>query len=219
MLRKLDGHVERLVTSLAPLGLRSDNTIFVFVADHGDGLNHPSERHGIGHGNYLYESTVHVPWILAGKGVPAGVRVGGTSAQVDLVPTLVELAELDASYRGPGLSLVPILRAPDREAHRVAPGRTVFTDTWFHKSNRAAVYRDDRMCQKNFGVPDARFPDGCFEQARDPKLEHALVDDELTRVLVDWRAARMAEFEARGTARAELQPEIIRELKALGYID
>ncbi len=180
MLKKLDGHLERLIGGLEAFGLTRANTLFVFVGDHGDGLNFPSERHGIGHGNYLYPSTVHVPWIVAGKDVPAGRTVGGTSAQVDIVPTLMELAHLGGAYAGPGISLVPLYLAPNQLAQRVQPSRTVFTDTWFHTSNRAAIYREDRMCQKNFGVPDERFPDGCFDWKRDPKLErafeHAAVD-------------------------------------------
>jgi arylsulfatase A-like enzyme len=219
MLRKLDGHLERLLGGLEALGMTRANTVFVFVADHGDGLNYPSERHGVGHGNYLYASTVHVPWILAGKDVPAGVHVGGTTAQVDIAPTLIELAQLDDSYRGPGLSLVPLYKAEDPVAQRVQPGRSVFADTWFHKSNRAAIYRDDRMCQKNFGEPHEKFPDACFDQSRDPKLERPFDDPELTEALIAWRAERMAEFEARGTSRADLQPEILRELRALGYVD
>jgi len=219
MLHKLDGHVERLIGGLEGFGITRANTVFVFVGDHGDGLNYPSEAHGIGHGNYLYASTVHVPWILSGKDVPAGVKVAGTSAQVDIVPTLIELAHLEDSYRGPGVSLVPLYQAPDKLARHVEPSRQVFADTWFHKSNRAAIYREDRMCQKNFGLPDEKFPDGCFDQASDPKLEHVYDDPSLTQDLVAWRAARMAEFEARGTSQAELQPEIVRELRALGYVE
>jgi arylsulfatase A-like enzyme len=219
MLKKLDGHLERLVGGLEAFGMTRANTVFVFVGDHGDGLNFPSDRHGIGHGNYLYSSTVHVPWILSGKGVPAGVKVGGVSAQVDIAPTLIELAHLEDSYRGPGLSLVPLYTAPNHLAQRVQPSRAVFTDTWFHKSNRAAIYREDRMCQKNFGEPDERFPDACFDRSSDPKLERPFDDAALTAELLAWRAARTAEFEARGTMQAELQPEIIRELRALGYVD
>jgi arylsulfatase A-like enzyme len=219
MLNKLDGHIERLIGGLEAFGVTRANTVFVFVGDHGDGLNYPSERHGIGHGNYLYASTVHVPFILSGKDVPAGVKVAGTSAQVDIVPTLIELAHLEDSYRGPGQSLVPLYQAPDPLAQRVESSRQVFADTWFHTSNRAAVYREDRMCQKNFGEPDEKFPDGCFDQSSDPKLEHVYADPALTGDLVAWRAARMAEFEARGTSQAELQPEIVRELRALGYVE
>ena len=219
MLKKLDGHLERLVGGLEPFGMTRANTVFVFVGDHGDGLDYPSERHGIGHGNYLHGSTVHVPWILAGKDVPAGVQVAGLSAQVDIAPTLIELAHLDDSYSGPGLSLVPLYTAEDQLARRVQPSRSVFADTWFHKSNRAAIYRENRMCQKNFGEPHEKFLDACFDESKDPKLERPFDDPELTKELIAWRAARMAEFEARGTTQAELQPEILRELRALGYVD
>jgi arylsulfatase A-like enzyme len=220
MLKKLDGHVERLVAGLEQLGITNANTIFVFVGDHGDGLNLPSDRHGVDRGNYLYASAVHVPWILAGTGVPAGVRVGGNSAQVDIVPTLLEVARVDgSSYNGPGLSLVPQYTATNHLAQRVQPSRTVFSDTWFHKANRAAIYRESLVCQKNFGAPDDRFPDGCFDQVRDPKLEHLFENPALTDALVSWRAARMVEFEAHVGSEAALEPEILRELKALGYVE
>ena len=219
MLVKLDGHLERLVGGLETLGMTRANTVFMFVADHGHGLNHPSRRHGKGHGNYVTETAVHIPWILAGKDIPAGVQVAGLSAQVDMTPTLIELARLADTYEGPGRSLVSLYTATDPLARRVEPGRSVFVDTWFHKSNRAAIYIEDRMCQKNFGVPDEKFPDACFNRSDDPKLERPFEDPALTKELVAWRDARMVEFAARASTEVDLPPEMLRELRALGYVD
>jgi arylsulfatase A-like enzyme len=44
----------------------------VFTSDHGDGF----DEHGLmSHGNSLYTEIIHVPLIMAGPGIPAGVTV------------------------------------------------------------------------------------------------------------------------------------------------
>jgi arylsulfatase A-like enzyme len=221
MLRRLDGHVEALFSGLQEQGVERKDLVFVFVGDHGDGLYYPGPQHGIGHGNFLYDSTVGVPWIVWGLDLRPNTRVGGASAQVDLVPTLLDLLGIDGSgYRGPGLDLAPAIRAQNRAARRVDPGRRVFTDTWFRASNRAAIYTRTAMCQKNFGKPDDDFPDGCFDRAQDPAMKVPGHDDALTEELVAWRALRFSAFQERGDkAEADLAPDLVRQLKALGYVE
>src|SRR5262249_18318023 len=97
-----------------------DRTVVVFTSDNGglsirEGPNTPSTnnfplREGKG---YLYEGGIRVPWIVAG---PVVAKPGTTCdvpiCSIDLLPTLLELAEVPAP-RGvelDGVSLVPLLR-------------------------------------------------------------------------------------------------------------
>ena len=48
---------------------RMRNGIVAFTADHGESLGDHGEQ---SHGLFIYESTLHVPWVMAGPGVPAG---------------------------------------------------------------------------------------------------------------------------------------------------
>jgi choline-sulfatase len=62
------------------------------VADHGEGLGDHGESQ---HGDLLYQSTMHVPLVLAGPGVQAGVSDDPVSTR-RIFPTLLDWAGLDA---------------------------------------------------------------------------------------------------------------------------
>ena len=84
-----DSHIKRLLDRIDKLGMR-DNTLVALVSDHGEGLG----EHGfVGHGRWLFESTVHVPWImrLPGKITPGRV-VAQSVSTLDLAPTILDLA-------------------------------------------------------------------------------------------------------------------------------
>ena len=70
---------------------RDRDTVIAFTADHGEGLG----DHGEGtHGVLAYDSTLHVPLVLAGRGVPRGARSRVLARHVDVVPALLDLAGL-----------------------------------------------------------------------------------------------------------------------------
>ncbi len=117
----MDAQVGRLLDALERLEL-ADNTIVVFVSDHGYHLGH----HGLWQKGDLFEGSVRVPLVVA---APEGLQKGsGTEALVELVdlyPTLVDLAGLSAPEHLKGSSLRPILEDTDR------PGRVAaFTVGW-----------------------------------------------------------------------------------------
>src|SRR5262249_20152965 len=68
------------------------------------------------HGVFLYESTLHVPLILALPGpLPRGRRVATPVRTIDLMPTLLRLLDLPAPDELQGTSLLPLTsrRPPD----------------------------------------------------------------------------------------------------------
>ncbi len=74
----------------------------VVVADHGEGLGDHGEQQ---HGNLLYQSTMHVPLLLIGPGVPAGTAEAPVSTR-RVFHTILDWAGLDATHS---------LRKPDTE--------------------------------------------------------------------------------------------------------
>ncbi len=85
----VDFHLKRLVNHLKRIEL-FDHTVFGVTSDHGEGFR---EHEFYGHGSSLpYQELVHVPLILAGGGLPKGVRVSESASMIDLYPTLLELA-------------------------------------------------------------------------------------------------------------------------------
>ena len=102
----MDACIQRLFNALEARGVM-DETIIVLNGDHGETLyDHECwfDHHGI------YDVTLHVPLIIRYPGrVPAGKRVSGYNQHKDLVPTLLELADIETDIKFDGKSLTPLI--------------------------------------------------------------------------------------------------------------
>jgi arylsulfatase A-like enzyme len=106
MLRLIDDQVKRFMDYLDDRGLR-ENTILVFVADHGDFVG---EYGLMRKGPEVPEALMRVPMIWAGPGI--GAREGAHAAHVSLVdvmPTLCEALGVPLPDGVQGRSLWPML--------------------------------------------------------------------------------------------------------------
>ena len=65
------------------------NTYVIITADHGEGFG---EHHTYSHGWNLYRELLHVPLLVAGPGIPAGVRVTEIARTRQIFATVLELA-------------------------------------------------------------------------------------------------------------------------------
>ncbi|MDP2311552.1 MAG: sulfatase-like hydrolase/transferase [Pseudomonadota bacterium] len=81
----VDDQIGRLVEAF-----EGRNVLWALIGDHGESLGEHDE---LSHGLFTYNATQHVPWILSGAGVPAGVVKEPVSA-ADLTPTLLHLLSL-----------------------------------------------------------------------------------------------------------------------------
>ncbi len=116
MIEQLDDQLARLLESLERSGQR-ENTLILFMSDHGETLG----DHGLlMKGCRFYEGLVRVPMIWAWPGqIQAGLRSSALTELTDIVPTLLELCDLDAPDGMQGRSLWPILHgAADAQQHR-----------------------------------------------------------------------------------------------------
>lgn len=108
-LRALDDAVAELIAQLRDQGQLSE-TVLIFTADHGVMAGEHRIRRGK---NVPYEETLSIPLVIRGPGVPRGARVGGPVANVDLAPTILDLAgvTVPGSLARPldGVSLTPLL--------------------------------------------------------------------------------------------------------------
>ena len=92
--------------------------VFGEVGFHGEGLgDHGESTHGL----LLYESTLRIPFVIAGPGVPKGRVESGRVGTIDLVPTLLPLLGLPRPEGLPGRDLTPGFagRALPRERQEV----------------------------------------------------------------------------------------------------
>ncbi|MCP4645672.1 MAG: sulfatase [bacterium] len=110
-----DACIGRFLQQLDTLGL-TDNTIVVIGSDHGECLGEDGQT--IDHPGILtVDELFHVPLIMAGPGIPAGVRVEALAANSDIVPTLVDVLALDTSANTDGKSLAPLFRGEADALH------------------------------------------------------------------------------------------------------
>lgn len=94
----LDEQFTQLIETLKELGIY-DDALIIFTADHGEGLG--EQEYYFAHGEYLYNSLLHVPLIIKyGKG-KTGRRTDYVQ-HIDIVPTIVNMLRLpvDAPFRG-----------------------------------------------------------------------------------------------------------------------
>ena len=87
----VDEHVGALTEALE-FATPGEDWVTAVVADHGESRGDHGEKT---HGFFVYRSTLAVPFLLRGPGVPAGARVQTPVSSVDVAPTLAALAGLD----------------------------------------------------------------------------------------------------------------------------
>ena len=91
---------------LQALGL--GNLLFVLTADHGEAFG----EHGrTGHGQSVYEEEVRVPLILHWRGRIVPARINEPLHHVDVVPTILALADVAAPDGIQGVSVWPFSRS------------------------------------------------------------------------------------------------------------
>jgi len=101
----VDDAVGRLLASLDTHGL-ADNTVVVFVADHGDNFG----SHGWMGKSHLNEESIRVPFVVRGPGVQAGaVNATQVASLVDLAGTFLDMAGVGVPAYLHSQSLAPVL--------------------------------------------------------------------------------------------------------------
>lgn len=101
----IDAQIGKLLDTLDSTGL-SKNTIIVLWGDHGYHLG----DHGMWNKHSNFEQATRVPLIISAPGMPTNQMTSAMAEMVDVFPTLVELAGLQAPYELEGKSLVPVLK-------------------------------------------------------------------------------------------------------------
>jgi len=105
-LRAVDDMVANIVSTLESLN-QLDNTYIFFTSDNGIHLG----QHRLMEGkNTPYEEDILVPLLVSGPGIRAGLKVNALAGNIDLAPTIGELAGASMPDFVDGRSLVPWLQ-------------------------------------------------------------------------------------------------------------
>lgn len=205
-IRYTDSMLEAWFTDWEERGLL-DNAIVIITADHGEGLRQREARFG-GHGG-LNEEGLRIPMLVRlPGGERAGERIDSLVSLIDIVPTVLELAGLEADDRLPGRSLL----GPERPA-----------DEWVYAARtnlRAAVRRDRKVIYRESG------PALVYDLIADPEeLQPLSPSEQRARFLAESpglfedRREQLEGYFSPPSARdvGELDEGTRNDLKALGY--
>jgi arylsulfatase A-like enzyme len=192
--------------------------VIIVTADHGEEFFEHGKK---GHKNNLYAESVHVPLIVKyPQGSPTG-RDARLVSQVDLFPSILEIAESEATPLHQGHSL--LAKAPE--------DRAVFyelTSLWYfqipEKHTRTEEWRGVRRGPYKLVWTDEALPE-LFDVIGDPGEQVNLAaerpgeTDELLRGYRDWaeESAAIAKSIDSG-GEAELTEEELERLRSLGYV-
>ncbi len=216
----VDAQFGRLVAALRESG-ELDRTLFVIVADHGEGLgDHDWEHHRI-----LYQEEIRVPLIVRVPGVHATANVPALVSTVDIFPTVLDYLGVRAPRPVTGRSLRGLIEG------RSEPPRVAFADQVNGYDWNARMVDDHPLFDFLYCAMDSNWkliyrpsqPDRSelFDLAHDPAEKRNVFGErpEEVRRLEQELARRdgwvVAPFEPDG---ASVDPDAARAaLNALGY--
>jgi arylsulfatase A-like enzyme len=211
-LAQLDNDLSRIPRVLAEVG-RSENTVVVVTADHGERLFDGGGL--IGHSRGLAEAVLHIPLIFNGPGMRKGLAVQALVRSIDIYPTIAAIAGANTPSVIQGSNLLHFFDpdAPD-------PGRSAFAS--YQERDHVVRWRYFKLYSHR-REDEASFK--LFDLRDDPDEQRDIFDanPELARQLQaeldGWLDQESALREVVGEGRErELTPEAIEQLRALGYI-
>ena len=113
-LRSVDDGVGRMIRLLRNIGELGSTYIF-FLSDNGFMLG----EHRISKGKFRpYEESSHVPLMVRGPGIPSGRVSRELVTNVDIAPTIVQIAGADPNRTLDGRSLLPFAQRPRLRSRR-----------------------------------------------------------------------------------------------------
>ena len=109
LITHMDEQIGRILEVLDKTGL-ADSTYVIFTADHGLSVGH----HGLIGKQNLYEHSTQVPFIIKGPDIKSDHTINTPIYLQDIMPTTLELAEVDIPSSVEFKSLVPLIRETNK---------------------------------------------------------------------------------------------------------
>jgi arylsulfatase A-like enzyme len=112
----LDRSVGRIMQTLKDLNL-DHNTVVLFLSDHG----YQWGEHGLGGKWLLYEESIRTPIMIRGPGIrdiKPGSKIDGLALNIDVAPTILDVAGVDIPSEMDGVSLFPLIRGKKKSLRK-----------------------------------------------------------------------------------------------------
>lgn len=206
-IRHVDAWFGRLRKELRDLGLW-DEVIVAIISDHGDTF----QEHGTLFHEQIYAPVARIPMLIRFPGAEHAGRYAEVVESIDLMPTLLAAAGVEAPAEIHGQSLLPLMLGE-------AGDGIAITESPFRGRRLAAANRRVRLVHtKKSGESELfRYRDDPLEQ-KDVIWEHAQDSERLLTLLERWEQ-RTSAFQFPKRSSEPLDEETIEQLRTLGYID
>lgn len=205
----VDYQVGELLKGLAARGL-AERTLVVLMADHGESLGDHGE---FTHGVFLYDSTMHIPLMVAGPGVPAGKVITQQVRSIDVMPTIVDYLGLSPGNQAQGVSLLPAVLEGKSSPANFAYMETLYPKTALGWAELRAV-RTDEWKYVAAPKPELYYLAEDPAEARSVKESQKAQAAQLDRQV--WEVAGPRESLGK-LVRIQVDDETLRQLQSLGY--
>ena len=166
MISEVDDYVGRILGALDAEGLR-DNTIVVFTSDHGEWLGTHLK---FGKGYPADDAVSRVPFIVSAPNGESGQNVDEIVEAVDIVPTLLSLAGIQAPPTLQGVSLADVVM---RGAEVPKQAALTEGDGWKclrNRDYRYLIHSDGRECLWHIRTDPGEYADVVNDPAHQPAL-------------------------------------------------
>ncbi len=178
LVTEIDHHVGEILKALDESGLDNE-TIVIYISDHGDFVGNHGMVEKCAFGQNVYEDILNVPLIIKYPGkTENGKRIGELVTLADVLPTLIELLDLevpDLKYPIQGESLLDVLLnngSMDREY--------IVSESWSQatvitREYKLGIMLDPTSARKDLDYRD--FGDMFFVRSNDPLEIKNGIDD------------------------------------------
>lgn len=207
-----DEHIGRVFDKLKELKL-DRNTVIILTSDHGEGLGDHGEKT---HTNFIYESTMHIPLIIACPGhLPRKRVILDVVRSIDIPATVLDLVGLPPKEDSQGESLVSLIYGREKGALRESYGETMFNKLLFNWSALRSLKRGD------WKYIHAPIPE-LYNLRSDPyELFNVYEDNRKLAEEMKTRLKEILDTTSRGAvekASRSMNREAMEKLRSLGYL-
>jgi arylsulfatase A-like enzyme len=200
MIKRIDEAFGRMLDALESLGLR-DDTVVLFTSDHGNHFKTRNKEYK----RSCHDASIRVPTALSGPGFDGGGAVSRLVSLIDLPPTLLDAAGLDAPADMAGRSLLPLLR------HSKHP----WPDEVFLQISESQTGRAVRTARWKYAVRSPEV-DGNGDAVSKPFAE-TYVDDCLYDLKADpWELTNLVGYTSHTAVVKVMRERLTRRMVAIG---
>lgn len=230
-----DHHIGLFVQQLKGLNL-FDNTHFIFISDHGEYLG----EHGQwGHHPPGFRQGIHVPLIMTyPKKLPCGKKIANPVQLIDIMPTVLELAQIDtAGLLLQGDSLLSLIEGKNEDAWE---SRFIISEEVIEKKSKSdksvwasVIYKNRHMINSKSFSRIGVLPSFCYSRVYDymgDPEEKSYLNSLYFDLLFKYRMNNMMKCFQENSSEiwktlgagseqvVEYNPEDIDKLRSLGYL-